>query len=262
MSTQKKKMDAAQFSTVILACVLSFMVGAVVFTLSAKTEMQRSFDAQLALLEEQHEQEIQDTIQSINEQFELERQSYQEALDDANDTIDWQQAQMERLFETNISDFYLARKYWYVFKDVSSDSGITMDVVKYLDDVCKEYDINPHWMWAIYWVESRWTTNIDNSKGSGARGLGQVMPDTGKYIWETVLGHEPGSFKTEMLYDPYVNIQITVALIELKLRDLGSMAESVRYYTGSSNYSQHYGIIAAAKQIAGIELSESTIHYQ
>lgn len=170
------------------------------------------------------------------------------------------QLTLDRIEVEGEENFDILREYWYVFQRTGDNSGLSADLIQYVDKVCKEWDVNPHWMWAIYWEESNFRARIDNTAGSGARGLGQVMPSTGKSFWENVLGHGSGSFTTDMLYDPYVNVDITVAIIGRHLSNGWTMYQAINQYSGGGG-NEYFSEVLATGETHGIKLDDSNWHY-
>ena len=146
----------------------------------------------------------------------------------------------------------MARKYWYVFRDAPDNSGLTMDDMVYLDNLCKERDLNPHIMWCIYDNESGYTEVIDNYSGSSARGLGQVLKSTGESIYENIL--QLGTYSHEYAYDAQVNMQITVELIDRNI-DSG-LYNAIALYSGDSSGGYYNQILATATD-HGVSLSDT-----
>ena len=72
-------------------------------------------------------------------------------------------------------------------------------------------DIDPILVLAVIEVESRFQYNVVSPMG--ARGIMQIMPDTGKFLTEA-RGHEiglrPASFRPESLDDPLLSIRLGV----------------------------------------------------
>lgn len=158
-------------------------------------------------------------------------QSYQSQIDSLNSQITTLTEQVNQRSAESSELFELARKYWYVFRDASDNSGLTMDDIVYLDDICKESDINPHLMWCIYDHESGYTAVIDNYSGSSARGIGQVLASTGKSYYENIL--QLGTYSHDYAYDVQTNMLITVTMIA---RNISSGIENaIALYSGDSS---------------------------
>lgn len=67
----------------------------------------------------------------------------------------------------------------------------------------KKNNLDPLLVAAVVWVESSYNDNAESAKG--ARGLMQVMPETGLWAAEQI-GME--NFSKDELFDPYINITI------------------------------------------------------
>lgn len=78
-------------------------------------------------------------------------------------------------------------------------------------------------------------------------------------MWERILGHGAGTFTLDMLYDPYVNVEITVAIIGRNMEKYDSMATSLKLYSGGS--SSYYDVIVGMAAEHGITLTENNTHY-
>ncbi|MDE6040800.1 MAG: transglycosylase SLT domain-containing protein, partial [Muribaculaceae bacterium] len=159
-------------------------------------------------------------------------------------------------WEEEQDDFQLLSRYWYVFKLAKEQDGITTGVVRYVDEWCKEKNVNPHLMWGVYDIESTFDTHCDNAKSS-ARGLGQVLESSARPIYEKVLAHGTGSYTHTMAYDPYVNVEITVEMIARNMNQ-GLKATLDLYGDGTPTYAQRV-LNAAASH--GVTISESNMHY-
>jgi soluble lytic murein transglycosylase len=72
-------------------------------------------------------------------------------------------------------------------------------------------DIDPILVLAVIEVESRFQYTVVSPMG--ARGIMQIMPDTGKFLTETrshEIGLRPASFRPESLDDPLLSIRLGV----------------------------------------------------
>lgn len=94
----------------------------------------------------------------------------------------------------------------------------------------KEYGVNPNLVAAVIKAESKYNEKANSPKG--AMGLMQIMPDTGKWIAETI-GVE--NFNTEMLWDPELNIKMgTWYLNNLSEEFNGDILLIIAAYNGGS----------------------------
>lgn len=226
---------------------------------------------EIAMMGQSHSEEIERLNSEWEQKMNAQRMTYEtqykqdtSLLDDRIHTLeaDLSAAQLTlgRIEASSEEDFDLLRKYWYVFQRAGDNSGLSIDVIRHVEEVCEKWDVNPHWMWAVYWEESNFRAKIDNTSGSGARGLGQVMPSTGKSYWENVLGNGAGSFKTDMLYDPYVNVDITVAIIGRNLSNGQTMYQVLNQYSGGGG-KVYFNEVVANGKTHGITLDDSNWHY-
>lgn len=94
----------------------------------------------------------------------------------------------------------------------------------------KEYKVDPNLVAAVIKAESKYNERAQSPKG--ATGLMQIMPDTGKWIAETI-GVE--SFNVEMLWDPELNIKMgTWYLSNLSEEFNGDILLIIAAYNGGS----------------------------
>ena len=127
--------------------------------------------------------------------------------------------------------FQLSQKYWYVLRDMTESSGFGITEIKYLDDICKEKNLNPHIMWCIYDIESGYNAGLDNYTGSSGRGLGQLLSDTAQYLYEDVLCL--GTYTHDMAYDPRTNMLLTVSLVDFYIEE--GLEYTIQKYSGDSS---------------------------
>lgn len=219
-----------------------------------KTQLQENnarHSSQLTYLEKQHDAEISEYENACSE-LEAQITTLNETISSRDETIEAYQQEAQ-------ADFNTISKYWYVLRDAPSNSGITIDHIRFADKVGRERNVNPHLMWAIYEVESGWRSKCDSSSGSSARGLGQVLESTARRIWEVGLGHGKGTYNHSMAYDPYVNIEITTYYIGENLAQ-NSMRDTIAIYRGKDIQSYYDAVIASGRQ-HGITLTEDTARY-
>ncbi|MDI6638401.1 MAG: lytic transglycosylase domain-containing protein [Bacillota bacterium] len=101
------------------------------------------------------------------------------------------------------SRWYLERAYPTPYKDL---------VTQY----CAEHNVDPFLVTALMRVESRFRPHVVSEKG--ARGLMQVMPDTGRWVAQE-LGMD--RFDPEMLHDPRINLRIGTWYLASLEREFG-----------------------------------------
>jgi len=258
-----------------LVCIIStatiMLIGFGLLYGPSISAMKDSHADEIIRLTEEHQQEIDQLNITYNKELDEQKAALDKRyiddtamltaeIDTLSTNLASTQMSLDRIKANSEEDFNLLRKYWYVFERTGDNSGLTTDVIRHVDQTCKEWDVNPHWMWAIYWEESNFRAAIDNTAGSGARGLGQVMPSTGKSFWENILGHGAGSFTTDMLYDPYVNVDITVAIIGRHLSNGWTMYQAINQYSGGGGNGYFNEVLATGKT-HGVTLDDSNWHY-
>lgn len=243
----------------LMAALCAIMFVSVIFMNRIDT-MQAQYDNNLTSLSNQWQTRMASEVGSLQETFTAQAATYEETIVSLQAQLASAEEQLTDVNEEQNASFDLLSKYWYVLEGAPEDSGLTTESMVFLDEQCKKWDVNPDWMWAIYWVESNWHANISNTWGSGARGLGQVMPKTGEYMWETILDHGDGTFNTNMLFDPEVNMEITVAMIGRSITEQGkTMRSALSSYSGGSK--SYYDRVVKAAATYGIALTEDNIHY-
>lgn len=206
-----------------------------------------------------YQDQINRISQTYAQNLEVLETRYQSQIDELNATIDEQNALVETLTAETTAQradsaelFELARKYWYVFRDAPDNSGLTMDDMAYLDNLCKEKDLNPHIMWCIYDNESGYTAVIDNFSGSSARGLGQVLKSTGKAMYENIM--KLGTYSHDMAYDPQINMNITTTMIDRNIDN--GLKNAIVLYSGDATGAYYNKILATASD-HGVSLSDT-----
>lgn len=186
--------------------------------------------------------------------YEAERLHIEDQYKAQIENLEEEIAFLERTPTTDLTILRKVEQYQYVI-----DSGLSSDLVLFMDEQCQKWDINPHLMWAIIETESRYNPNVDNSEGSSARGLGQIVVNTARNMYENVLGHGTGSYNHQMAYDPYVNIQMICALIGTGLQNENTLEYAINRYSGGvSGYLEHIQGVAASH---GISLTNDTCRY-
>lgn len=249
-NVRKKKAVVRQTWQIAVVITMAVMMSIMAYCMSA---MAAQYENHLS--EVQSDYEIQ--IQQIRAEYETEiselSASYESQLDEKTAQIELLTEQVNQRSADSNELFELARKYWYVFRDAPDNSGLTMDQIVLIDDLCKEDNLNPHIMMCIYKQESGFTSVIDNYGDSGARGLGQVMPATGKSIYEDILGL--GSYTHDMAYDPTVNILITEELIARNI-DSG-LYNAIACYSGDSSGGYYSKLLSVANEY-GVDITNTS----
>ncbi|HZJ82831.1 MAG TPA: lytic transglycosylase domain-containing protein [Clostridia bacterium] len=98
------------------------------------------------------------------------------------------------------------------------------DIVRY----SKEYDLDPHLIMGMVWVESKFNPEATSPKN--AKGLMQIIPSTGQWIAEQ-LGQD--DYEEGLLYDPETNIKFGTWYFAYLLRVFdGNIEVAIASYNG------------------------------
>lgn len=105
----------------------------------------------------------------------------------------------------------------------------------------KEYRVDPYLVYAVMRTESRCIPNATSPKG--ARGLMQIMPETGAWIAEKI---KMNGFHSNMLYEPAVNVRLgTWYIASLEEEFDGNVVLALAAYNGGrgnvKQWKQQYG---------------------
>lgn len=134
----------------------------------------------------------------------------------------------------------LLDSYDYVLYDlVGNRNDMTLELVQLGVEKCNEKNINPDLLFGIIMVESQGYASVTNSS-SGAAGLGQFMPTTGKYIANTYLNIDYDHSTTP--YDSSTNISMIVEyLAYLSEKYNGDIISMIKEYSGGDlNFAYSY----------------------
>lgn len=116
-------------------------------------------------------------------------------------------------------------KYEYaIYNKAGKRTDLTYDQIKTGEQLMKEKDMDPNALFGILMTESGGVETASNST-STARGYGQLLAGTGKFIYENLQGNPKGSYNHSYAYDGDMNIAMTVDLLD--------------YFKNTKNYSLH-----------------------
>lgn len=123
----------------------------------------------------------------------------------------------------------LMKNYQYV---MGRENGLTKQNILTLEKYAKTDgmpDINPHLVFAMQYVESRFDTNSENG---GVYGLGQISLSTAKYI-KDYFGYND-TINTNTLKDPDLNIKYHVSYLKLLYMTKGrNWYNVIKIYSGA-----------------------------
>lgn len=156
-------------------------------------------------------------------------------------------------------DFSLFDKYSYIADTAPENAGITIDLIAYNDELCKEADLNPHLIWAIVDTESSYNPTAKNANSS-ARGLGQFLESTARTFYEDerFLGHGEGSYDHDMITNPYLAVELMVEYLTY-LRDTrgGDITSIITGYRGK-NDTYYFNDLVSNMERAGSSIYQLT----
>ena len=130
-------------------------------------------------------------------------------------------------------------KYGFFLYDRRGErNDITYDHLRSLEEMIKGTSIpNAELILSIIYLES--SGHADAHNASGASGFGQFMPGTASSVWKNLLGNDPEEWESDMIYDPDLNLQMTVAYMDYLIKKHGSPREALRQYSGSGTNDAH-----------------------
>ena len=207
-------------------------------------------DAEIVQLNEQHEKELT----ACKTQYESRIAILEAKLAEVQDLYDTLLNDIST-YEGDIS-FSTLTKYWYVFKTADPNCGLTAGMVQLADDLCQEKDLNPDVVWTIFRLESRYRPDAQNPK-STARGLGQTVISTAKYVYETLMGNGKGTYSHEMAYNGYTSIKMTVAYVDYLRNTYGNLRSPINGYSGDQT-GTYYNKFATYMSEFGHSLTDLT----
>lgn len=172
----------------------------------------------------------------------------------STETIDELSMELEQLKEDNlelVSDnkkllkevksignkLTLYEKYDYaVFDKANNRTGLTYEQLKLGDELMTEKGYDPDLLFGIIMVESNGNPLAQN-KVSSAKGYGQLLASTGKYVYESLLGHGKGTYNhLSLSLNGDLNIEMTANLIDYlyKLHN-GNLYKAIKNYCGQND---------------------------
>lgn len=241
-----------------IALVIGILGGAVLAVLVAVPFMlalQQDYTEAVANLNAVHSAEVS----AMTEQHQTDISSLVETNQELSTEADILNEQLTVLAtagpdDQSVVNLALAQKYLYVIREAPVGKGVTLELLAYTDQLCREKNVNPHLVWAMVQHESRFMADATNPR-TDARGLGQFIPRTGRAIYEDYLCL--GTYSHQLAYDPYINIQMMVEY----LRDINTRQSNNRDVLdeyGGYTAGQYYNEIAAYMNNVGTDPTITT----
>jgi soluble lytic murein transglycosylase len=127
-------------------------------------------------------------------------------------------------------------------------------------DVAQQYEVDPHLIYAVIRTESKYVSTATSPRG--ARGLMQIMPETGAWIADKL---KVAAYSQDRLYDPAVNLEFgTWYLATLRDEFDGNPVMTLAAYNGGrgnvKEWKEQYGWADDFNNINQIPFSETRIY--
>lgn len=244
------------FITAMIVCMLTLVIMHGIH----KVELTH-YGEEIIQLQEEHEAELkqlQEEVDKYKQQYEELDSNYQSDISEQEETIQKLQKEIE---DDSLLDFTLAKRYYYVIKEAPENGGVTLDLIKFTDDLCAEKNVNPHLVWAIVDVESDYNTTAASSK-STARGLGQFLASTGKIFYEDSRFMNRGTYSHDYAYDPYINIEMMIWYLEYLSDSYGAdLLTMLQFYSGDTGGKSYYNKVVAELNQYNLGMSVTYPYY-
>lgn len=149
-------------------------------------------------------------------------------------------------------------------------SDMTAQDLPMVTGFAKQYGLNPHLVMALIQTESMYNSKAQAS-GSTAKGWGQILDTTAKYLYEDVM--QAGYFSPNKSFDKKTNAQMTALYLSRQIRDFGGdirkgvMAYNVGAGTirsgktsyGAENGARYFDLIRQRmKENSGLDIMQGT----
>lgn len=124
-------------------------------------------------------------------------------------------------------------KYEYaIYNKAGKRTDLTYDQIKTGDQLMKEKGMDPNVLFGILMAESGGVETASNST-STARGYGQLLAGTGKFVYENLQGHAKGSYNHSYAYNGDMNIVMMIDLLDYFKNDKDySLHKTIQSYRG------------------------------
>ena len=232
--------------------VLVIIIGALVLIISQQNNYIESANEQITSLEKYALEIKDDNTQLLDEHTALKTivTDMESAYEDRE--VEFQQ-QYDELMEkyNNLYDrISVYEKYEYALYDTEGNrNDITYDQLVLGEQLMLEKGYDPGLLFGSIMVESEGHQDAYNSS-SGATGYGQFLTDTGKYVYEELLGNGAGTYDHNTTpKDGTTNIKMMVAYYDylykfykgdtigvIKSYSGGSSSHALYYYNKVCNY--------------------------
>jgi hypothetical protein len=151
------------------------------------------------------------------------------------------------------SDASIKTEFGYALDAPSSD--FTVDDIRMVKALSSQYGVNPHLWLALVDLESSYNSKEVNS--AGARGWGQVIGSTGKWLYEDKLKLGKNYDPVTMGTDKEINARMSMYYLSSLLQKDGDVATALKDYNGGEIGDRYPQIVAKhLKDNAGMSFSD------
>lgn len=133
-----------------------------------------------------------------------------------------------------LDEFYsrqelLDRYEFFLFDRKGERNDITYDRLRTLEELVEDSCVpNPELILAIIYLESGGGHSDAFNPNSHASGFGQFLPSTARSVWKNLLGNDPEEWEDDMIFDPDLNLQMTVAYMDYLIKKHGGPYEALK----------------------------------
>lgn len=147
-------------------------------------------------------------------------------------------------------------KYEYVVTYGGKRTDVTYSQIKMAEDLMLENNYDPHILLSALMVESRGDETAKNPK-STARGYGQFLAGTGKYVYEDMMENGKGTYDHSMALNGNTNIKMMSVYFDSLLDSSnGNLFKTIKNYSGrnDSDTREYMSWMNDFSSIAGINI--------
>lgn len=242
--TQGLKAFAITFlATIALSSMIFYMVVSQVkiHALEAENAQLEEYINTITEEQTQTEAEYNSTIKSLKSNITSSNKVIN-ALDSEVTTLKSDNKSLAKEYDDLLSNYNvlasrkeLYDKYEYVITYGGKRTDVTYDQIKSGVEIMKENGYDPNILFSTIMVESRGLKDAANSQ-STARGYGQLLRGTAKFVYEDIMKNGNGSYDHSMAFDGNLNIKMTAYyLTDLLERKDGNLFATMRNYSGRND---------------------------
>ncbi len=128
---------------------------------------------------------------------------------------------------------------FFLYNRRGERNDLSYDRLRTLEELVEDSCVpNPELILSIIYLESGGMCEAYNNSSS-ASGFGQFLPSTARSVWKNLLGNDPEEWEDDMIFDPDLNLQMTVAYMDYLIKKHGGPYEALRQYSGSGTNTAH-----------------------